>query len=140
MLENELRGMIQKAVEKLDGHISWIESHATSAGFPDADICIDGAIIQAELKVEKSNGDIEIRPTQYRWFKDRVDAGGLPVLIVGTDNGFWLVPGHMVNCAPEHKGSTRLHSMEQIHNGRFCSHRPTADDMIKLCTEWCDRS
>lgn len=79
------------------GHISWVETHATAAGFPDIDCCADGRIAQIELKVVKKGGKIEIRPTQYRWMKDRVKAGGLPVLLIGSDDGYFVLPGVAVS-------------------------------------------
>lgn len=138
MLENDFRKLIQGAVEKEGGHLSWIESHMTSAGFPDADFCVNGVLVQAELKVKKANGDLEIRPTQYRWFKDRVAAGGRPVMLIGTDHGFWFVHGNSVNHSPEHKGNPRLHHMEQLANNPSCVHVPTVERLIELCVAWCD--
>lgn len=94
MTEAELRVEVGDSFTRMKpkGHLSWVESHATSAGFPDVDCCADGQIAQIELKVEKKNGKIEIRPTQYRWMKDRLRAGGSPVLLIGHANGYYVLP------------------------------------------------
>lgn len=104
MTENDLRKVIHEVAIRRGGHISWIESHVTSAGFPDADICVPypsktapSVIVQMELKVVKSGGKIVIRPTQYAWFRDRVRAGGNPVLVVGSDDYFYVAHGVFVN-------------------------------------------
>jgi len=99
MKESELRDELADSVSRKypRSHLSWVESHMTSAGFPDADCCIDGHITQIELKVVKKGGGIEIRPTQYRWFKDRIKAGGNPVMIIGDDNCYYVLPAKSVS-------------------------------------------
>ncbi len=94
MTEAELRTKFGDGfvASRKGGHLSWVESHATSAGFPDVDMCHLGKIAQTELKVVKAKGKIEIRPTQYRWLKDRHKAGGKPTMLVGDDCGFYVLP------------------------------------------------
>lgn len=96
MTEDDLRAEVQKEIRSLQGHISWVESHMTSAGFPDSDICVNGTILQMELKVVKDHGKVKIRPTQFRWFKDRIKAGGSPVLLIGDDDGYYVAPGFAI--------------------------------------------
>ena len=99
MTEAELRVLVGNGFTRLHrkGHISWIESHATAAGFPDADMCADGQIAQVELKIVKDKGKIEVRPTQYRWMRERVKAGSHPVLLMGSDTGFYVLHGNNVS-------------------------------------------
>lgn len=99
MTEDELRVDFGDgfSASRRGGHLSWVESHATSAGFPDVDCCHLGKIAQIELKVVKAKGKIEIRPTQYRWFKDRHKAGGEPVMLIGFDDGFYVLPATSVS-------------------------------------------
>lgn len=97
MTEEDLRKIVGSEVARRKGHPSWIESHMTSAGFPDLDACIGGGIIQVELKIEKPSGKVVIRPTQYKWFRDRVAAGGNPVMLIGRLGRFYAVHGSMVN-------------------------------------------
>ncbi len=59
------------------GHFSRVESHLTSAGIPDVDYCIRGVESHIELKFEWDCG-AEIRGTQCRWFRKRINAGGHP--------------------------------------------------------------
>lgn len=98
MKESELRTEVGEEfyAQYPKGHLSWVETPATAAGFPDVDCCADGLIAQIELKVIKDGGKIEIRPTQYRWMKDRVRAGGNPVMIIGHDDGYYVLPGESV--------------------------------------------
>lgn len=77
------------------GHFSRVESGATSAGIPDVDFCIDGVEGHIELKFTyntiKKNF---VRPTQVKWFRDRVKAGGRPwllaLIIVGRTKHYCL--------------------------------------------------
>jgi hypothetical protein len=101
MTENELRIEVGDAFKLLfpAGHVSWVESHLTSAGFPDADCCANGTIIQIELKIVKTKpkGGISIRSTQYRWFKDRAKAGGNPVMLIGDGGCYYVLPASSIS-------------------------------------------
>jgi hypothetical protein len=70
--------------------ISWVESPFTSPGIPDMSYCYAGIEGWIELKAFPN---IYIRPTQVRWFKDRVAAGGFPLLLVQSYAKYHLVPG-----------------------------------------------
>ena len=96
--EARLRGVVRSAIQEYDrdAHQSWVESHVTSPGFPDLDVCSNGRVRQVELKVTKVGGEIVIRPTQYRWFKDRVRAGSNPLMWVAHEKWHIIVPGFMV--------------------------------------------
>lgn len=99
MTEDELRVGVADAFKALfpTGHLSWVESHLTSAGFPDADCCANGTIMQIELKIVKAKGGIAIRPTQYRWFKDRAKAGGNPIMLIGDGGCYYVLPASSVS-------------------------------------------
>lgn len=59
------------------GHFSRVESHATAAGFPDVDYCIEGQEGHLELKYSPSPTiPYKCRDTQLAWFRDRVTVGG----------------------------------------------------------------
>lgn len=97
MSENDLRQEVKRAFQNTGAHLSWIESHATASGFPDLEICHRGISQQIELKYAKEDGDIKIRKSQYLWFRQRVKAGGTPLLWVKTFSGdHFLVPGPLV--------------------------------------------
>lgn len=115
MHEDTLRKLIKASLKNSfpKAHASWVESHATSPGFPDLDACHDGMLMQAELKVVKEGGKLEIRPTQYRWFKDRLAAGGNPVMIIGDDDLFYVIPGAAV------VNPTHLRTMDDLKE-RMC--------------------
>lgn len=104
MTEDQLRQRLKSAIKSCGSraHPSWIESHATSAGFPDLEISRDGQIHHMELKVEKDNGSIVIRPSQFRWIKDQVVIGLTdPWLLVGMKNDMYvLVKGDQIYQKP----------------------------------------
>lgn len=71
-------------------HLSWIESHATAAGFPDVDYCCYGVCGELELK---AGPDLEVRATQVAWFEERIEAGGYPLFFVQWGDVYMFVPG-----------------------------------------------
>ena len=74
------------------GHFSRVEAHASADGIPDVDYCLDGTEGHLELKVGHSTKDPELRGSQFRWFKNRADAGGKPmVLLQDSDTGDVMV-------------------------------------------------
>lgn len=78
MSEADLWRAMDKGIGHL-GHFSRVESHEQSAGIPDVDYCILGVENHVELKYGKEKRP-KIRPTQVKWFRDRVKAGGHPYL------------------------------------------------------------
>ena len=60
------------------GHFSRVESHESSAGIPDVDFCIAGVEGHVELKFGTDTKAPKIRPTQAKWFRDRVKEEGKP--------------------------------------------------------------
>jgi hypothetical protein len=80
------------------GHYSRIESDA-SPGFPDVSYCIDGVEGTIELK-EARNPKAKypfkqggLRPTQLRWIKDRVAAGGRVWILARIGKAVYMVRG-----------------------------------------------
>lgn len=59
-------------------HISKIESPLTSAGVPDLDVCVAGNEFKIELKYGSDSKMPKMRPSQVKWFRHRVKAGGFP--------------------------------------------------------------
>jgi hypothetical protein len=54
------------------GDVDRIESHSTSIGRPDVNICLDPGIIwDIELKYS-DNGKVRVRPAQRMWFAKRM--------------------------------------------------------------------
>lgn len=65
------------------GHFSRVESPDTSPGIPDVDFCLFSKEGHIELKfIEEKPKKGWIRPTQVKWFRDRVKNGGHPWLFV----------------------------------------------------------
>lgn len=67
------------------GHWSRIESHATSDGFPDTVLTIDGFETKIELKYCNEKKPFEIRPSQIRWFRKNVRNGGEPWVFIKAE-------------------------------------------------------
>lgn len=82
------------------GHFSRVESPETSPGIPDLDFCIDGVEGHIELKYGDTTKTPKIRPTQVRWFRDRVNNGGRPwlfvLLVTGKAKHYLLFHGAQV--------------------------------------------
>ncbi len=82
-------------------HISIVESHDTSPGIPDLDICINGIEARMELKFSRENNKFTLRPTQVAWFRRRNKAKGSRNFIlwcqeIAGDRYFHIIPGKKV--------------------------------------------
>lgn len=96
--ETDLR---KKVTNRLKGqaHVSVIESHATSTGFPDLEYCCVGEINTVELKYWGKIRRPSIQPAQITWHEDRIKNGGFPLIMVGfyhgnNDANICLYPGY----------------------------------------------
>ena len=82
------------------GHFSRVESGATASGIPDVDYCVNGVESHIELKVcSDTRKGVKLRDTQYRWFRERVEAGGHPVLllkVIGSIPSYYLFYGKTI--------------------------------------------
>ena len=87
------------------GHWDRIESHAMSPGIPDLGFCVEGYEGLIETKYAKTlNGKPEIRPTQVRWFRNRVKQHGNCWLSLKVeDYGYFLFHGTVVRDLAEAK-------------------------------------
>lgn len=95
--ESDLWRYVRTTVKPvIGGHWSRIESHATSLGVPDVNVCHQSQDVWIELK---QGDDAEIRPSQYRWIKDRLNEGAKNIWILHhqEDLGFMLIQGCMID-------------------------------------------
>ena len=81
MSETTLRKYISKGLKPF-GHLSQIESHATSVGFPDTNFCINGVEGNAELKYWSAKKGYVLRRNQVAWMRDRLKQGGRVFLLL----------------------------------------------------------
>jgi hypothetical protein len=88
--ETKLRKIVKRLFDecKHDAHLSWVESHATSPGAFDVNYCIDGVEGWLELKAFPN---IEIRTTQVSWARERIEAGGRPLVLIQNGNDYALL-------------------------------------------------
>ena len=95
-------------------HISYIESHETSAGIPDLNVFIQGRDVWIELKVLSDHKAPKMRPTQKRWHVDRFNAGGFSwVLVLDLTHQHMLVlPGNVAAGLGSNIGVWRAAGME----------------------------
>lgn len=80
------------------GHFERIESHETAIGTPDVNYCINGYCNHLELKyTDSEKKGLRLRPSQSRWFRDRVKSKGQPWLLthinIRKKRGYILIPG-----------------------------------------------
>lgn len=91
--EDDFRRALIAAAEGLGWHVTHLESHQTSAGVPDLNLCKGLVDMWLELKVEKPKG-ITLRPTQKKWHRDRARVRGVSwVVVLMNDGGILVVPG-----------------------------------------------
>lgn len=90
MNESQFRRKVIRLIEKAGGHVSSVESPASSPGIPDLDFCIDGTEGHIELKIAGNGG---LRSTQSMWFKQRLKAGGKPWILIYSVEGVYLIAG-----------------------------------------------
>lgn len=78
-------------------HLSFIESHATSAGVPDVAYTVEGVTGWVELKFCSEARSAHMRNSQIIWIKDNINAGGCPLVLsafLARDrNEFGLIRG-----------------------------------------------
>lgn len=79
--EAKFRLDLIELIKHWGGHVSAVESHYSSPGIPDLDYCLDGVEGHIELKFWGAKPP-EIRPTQIAWMRDRVKAGGHPLMVM----------------------------------------------------------
>ncbi len=77
--------------EDHNAHISYVESGLTSPGIPDMDVCACGHETHIELKYGYEKYPPYLRPSQYRWFKNRAISGGKSWLFAKV----WDPEGHV---------------------------------------------
>lgn len=86
MNESKFSKTVCAIIKVLAGHVSRVEAAESAAGIPDLDYCIGGRENHIELKVGRATKGPELRPSQVRWFKGRLKAGGTPFfLCLDTD-------------------------------------------------------
>lgn len=117
MSEIDLQSLVIKEFIKRGAHVSNIESGLTCAGFPDLDVCREGKINQLEIKhfkkTKPSHRDMpDIRDTQVKWFRDRIKAGGNPMILTqGREGLYMLHHGKYVHHFVSMKGTNELISL-----------------------------
>lgn len=107
MLESDFWGRTLRGPLSKYGHVDRIESHATSIGRPDVNICTNkGIVIDIELKsclISNVGKRLKMRPSQKRWFKDRCAANGRCFVLARVEYAeknrpeYILIPGHVVH-------------------------------------------
>lgn len=78
--EHDLQTLIIDYITQEGGHASNVESGRTAAGIPDVDYHLD-VTNNLEIKHITKKRTSHIRPTQVKWFRDRIKAGGEPLLL-----------------------------------------------------------
>ena len=76
MSESKFRKYLCEGLNSMGAHTSMIESHSTSTGFPDVNYCFGVCEGNIECKYQDETSKLKIKPSQKRWFKQRVKSGG----------------------------------------------------------------
>jgi hypothetical protein len=80
--EKAFEDMVLELFLKKGAHAVNMEPGLTNPGIPDINWCLEGIIGDLELKFGcgKRNRAPHIRPSQLVWFRERIKAGGYPML------------------------------------------------------------
>ena len=101
MSEDALWKEIRPMLKGRGIHASRVESHSTSPGFPDVDLCIEGVEFTIELKFGTDKKLPEVRDSQILWHRRRVKAGGraaiLAKLMLGNSPHYMFYHGRYLN-------------------------------------------
>ena len=95
--EDDLRAYLKRLFKEVEGSplsISWVESPSTSPGIPDLSYCHKGIEGWLELKAGPKPG---IRVTQERWFEERIEAGGHPLILAQWGQDYMVIPGSRIS-------------------------------------------
>ena len=95
--EDDLRAYLKRLFKEVEGSplsISWVESPSTSPGIPDLSYCHKGIEGWLELKAGPKP---EIRVTQERWFEERIEAGGHPLILAQWGQDYMVIPGSRIS-------------------------------------------
>lgn len=95
--EDGLRAYLKGLFKEVEGSplsISWVESPSTSPGIPDLSYCHKGIEGWLELKAGPKP---EIRVTQERWFEERIEAGGRPLILAQWGQDYMIIPGSRIS-------------------------------------------
>lgn len=85
--ETDVSKKLRLEMESFDAHVEQIECHTSSPGIPDIDGCYNGFQFKIEIKfINTKKKKAEIRSTQKRWFRDRIDAGYSPTALLYHEN------------------------------------------------------
>lgn len=96
--ESEFRRYVIEQIKDNEiAHVTYIESHLTSAGVPDLNIYMLGRDIWLELKVMTSLKGPKMRSSQKRWHIHRWNQGGKSWVLTldMTNMELLVVPGHV---------------------------------------------
>jgi len=88
---------LERLVKEVEGSplsTSWVESPNTSPGIPDLSYCHKGVEGWLELKAGPKP---EIRVTQERWFEERIEAGGHPLILAQWRQDYMIIPGSRIS-------------------------------------------
>jgi len=98
MSEQRFWRQIKNALKRY--HLTRVENHEAGTGIPDVDYCVEDFEGHLELKFCSSvSKGIVLRKDQYVWFRDRVTAGGRPMVLTKIQIG-------PIPCYFLHYGST----------------------------------
>lgn len=118
MSESKLSKTTCAIIKTMGGHVSRVEAAESAAGIPDLDYCVDGIESDIELKYGNALKKPELRPSQVRWFRDRIKAGGKPFFLCldGDTDTVYLVGGAHYNAL---KGSQSINKWGGLATRRW---------------------
>ena len=115
MSEKKFQDLVLELFAAKNAHAVNMEPATTNPGIPDINWCMEGIEGNLELKFAHENGAVPlIRPLQLVWFRERIKAGGYPMLA-------YYIEGK------EYSDEVFL------FQGRYIDHLATTKDLDDLC-------
>ena len=110
-------------IEAQGGHAENMEPSRTNPGIPDINYCVAGVEGNVECKYAIEDGLApKIRPTQLVWFRERVRAGGYPMLayyVDGSKAGYmdnvYIFQGRFIDRMAKCRTVSELYSVPHLH-------------------------
>ena len=143
MSEKIFQDMVIELFKSKDSHAVNMEPAATNAGIPDINWCMEGIEGNLELKFAYDNGAAPIiRPMQLVWFRERIAAGGYPMLAYyieceGYMDNVYIFQGRHIDAMATCK------TMEEIYdepNLRVVNPQEMIEALISEIASWHDEA
>lgn len=142
MSEKKFQDMVLGLFRAKDAHAVNMEPSTTNPGIPDINWCLEGIEGNLELKFCYDTGAApHIRPPQLVWFRERIKAGGYPMLAYYIEeedaiDGVYIFQGRHIEALAMCKTTDELFDIEYL---RVINPQEMVEALISEIASWCDQ-